>query len=68
MEHPEIKETENFDLRFPKLVKTLENFEKIIDIKKLRNDYKLNKDKKGKEYYREIITEFYDQEREHVES
>ena len=68
MEHPVLKEAENFDKRFPKLVKTLDNFEKIIDIEQLRRKYFSNKDKKGKDYFREIITEFYDQERENVES
>jgi HD-GYP domain-containing protein (c-di-GMP phosphodiesterase class II) len=68
MEHPVLKEAEDFDNRFPKLVKTLDNFEKIIDIEQLRRKYFSNKDKKGKDYFREIITEFYDQERENVES
>lgn len=68
MEHHVIKEAENFDRRFPKLVETLDNFEKIINLDELRNKFNANKHKMGEEYYREIVTEFYELERVHVEA
>ena len=66
MEHPEIKDIENFDKTFPKLVETLDNFENIIDLEYFRKKHEETKDQKEK--FREIIMEFYEQERQNIES